>query len=253
MLTGPISINRSLTIGAIIMTTQFATAAKNFGAAVPAMLAGQILGRATPAATHWHDTPGMSGALQTLSRDQEIYGESDKAEHFFKIVSGVVRTCKFLSDGRRQIIAFYKQGDIFGVEANDRHRLSAEAISDCNLVAYRRRNLETIAAGNDGVARQLFLYAMGNAARAQDHTLLLGRRSAVEKVTSFLLDWVPATGGQAKITLEMPRQDIADYLGLTVETVSRTLSKLERDGIIELATARNIRIKNFAALRAFND
>ena len=185
-------------------------------------------------------------------QDREIYGEGDEAETFFKIVSGVVRTCKFLSDGRRQIDAFHVAGDIFGFEPGAEHRLSAEAVSECTVISYRRRGVERLAASNEALSRQLFSYAMHNMARAQDHSLLLGRKSAVEKVVAFLMEWADHTPRSGTIALAMTRQDIADYLGLTIETVSRTLSQLERDAMIELSTARQIRFRNPAGLRALN-
>jgi CRP/FNR family transcriptional regulator, nitrogen fixation regulation protein len=200
----------------------------------------------------WEGVLSTTGSVLHFTQDREIYGEGDEAEAFFKIVSGVVRTCKFLSDGRRQIDAFHVEGDIFGFEAGDEHRLSAEAVSDCTVISYRRRGVERLAANNDALSRQLFSYAMCNMARAQDHSLLLGHKSAVEKVVAFLMEWADRSSSTGAITLAMTRQDIADYLGLTIETVSRTLSQLERDSMIELCTARQIHFKNPAALRALN-
>ncbi len=162
----------------------------------------------------------------------------------------MVRTCKFLGDGRRQVDAFYVAGDVFGIESGETHRLSAEAVSDCTLIAYRRRSLDLLSGGNETVARHLFQFALQNAARAQDHALLLGHRSALEKLACFLLHWARHSPQQATVTLEMSRQDIADFLGLTIETVSRTLSKLEKDGIIKMAAARRVELRNIGALRA---
>lgn len=200
----------------------------------------------------WERALSTTGSVLYFAQNREIYSEGDEAETFFKIVAGVVRTCKFLSDGRRQIDAFYVEGDIFGFEADDEHRLSAEAVSDCTLISYRRRGVERLAANNDGLSRQLFSYAMHNMARAQEHSLLLGRKGAVEKVAAFLMEWAERSSRTGAVTLAMTRQDIADYLGLTIETVSRTLSQLERDSMIELCTARQIHFKNPAGLRALN-
>jgi CRP/FNR family nitrogen fixation transcriptional regulator len=194
----------------------------------------------------------MTGPVMHFTQDSEIYGEGDAAEGFFKVVSGVVRTCKFLNDGRRQIDAFHVAGDVFGFEAGKEYRLSAEAVSDCTVVSYRRRGLDKLAADNSALSQQLFFYAIRNMTRAQDHSLLLGRKSAVEKVAAFLMEWAQHSPGTRTVTLAMTRQDIADYLGLTIETVSRTLSHLERGAVIELPTARQIRLKNPAALRDLN-
>jgi CRP/FNR family transcriptional regulator, nitrogen fixation regulation protein len=191
-----------------------------------------------------------SGSVQHFTQDREIYGEGDNAGFFFKVVSGVVRTCKFLSDGRRQIDAFHVAGDIFGFEMGWEHRLSAEAVCDCTLIPYRRRGVESLQ--DEVLSQQLFSYAMQSFARAQEHSLLLGRRSAVEKVAAFLIEWAEHSPAGDTVSLAMTRQDIADYLGLTIETVSRTLSQLERDAIIELPTARQIRLKDMAALQDMN-
>ena len=198
----------------------------------------------------WNEQPGLTGTLTSIPQDQGIYGEDEPATLFYKIVSGVVRTCKLLGDGRRQVDAFYVAGDVFGIESGETHRLAAEAVSDCTLVAYRRRSLDLLSNGNETVARHLFQFALQNAARAQDHALLLGHRSAMEKLACFLLHWARHSTQQATVTLEMSRQDIADFLGLTIETVSRTLSKLEKDGIIKMAAARRVELRNLGALRA---
>lgn len=214
---------------------------------------------AISARTPWTTEPaaresGLSsiGPVLHFAQDQEIYGEGDDADVFFKVVSGVVRTCKFLSDGRRLIDAFHVAGDIFGVEADAEYSFSSEAVCDCTVISYRRRGLEDSASKDSGLSQRLFSYAMRSLARAQVHALLLGRRSAVEKVAAFLVDWATHSANTGTVTLEMTRQDIADYLGLTIETVSRTLSQFERDGMIQFSTARHIRLKDPAALLDLN-
>lgn len=192
---------------------------------------------------------GQAGTVLHFLADQEVYGEGDEAKSFYKVVSGVVRSCKFLSDGRRQIQSFHVAGDVFGLEAGVEHRLSAEAVCDCTVISYRRNGLETLAAADDGLARQLFSYAMQCVVRAQDHSLLLGRPSAAQRVGAFLLEMAHRSPGGEIIELAMTRQDVADYLGLTIETVSRTLSQFERDGNIARPMARRIVLRNLAALR----
>jgi CRP/FNR family transcriptional regulator, nitrogen fixation regulation protein len=193
-----------------------------------------------------------AGPVQYFTRDRDIYGEGEDAALFFKVVSGVVRTCKFLSDGRRQIESFHFAGDVFGLEAGPEHTLGAEAVCDCAVVSYRRRGLETLAENDGALSRQIFSFAMRSLARSQKHALLLGCGTAVEKVAAFLVELAAAAPESTAIALAMTRQDIADYLGLTMETVSRTLSRFERDGLIELPTARQVWIKNLAALRNLN-
>jgi len=190
----------------------------------------------------------MAGTVIQVREGHEIFAEGDSPEVFFKVVSGLVRTCKFLSDGRRQIEAFHVEGDVFGFELGRGHVLSAEAVSECTLISYRRRGVEMLAQKDETVTRQLFQYAMHNLARAQGHSLLLGRRGAAEKVAAFLLAWAKNSADKRVINLAMTRQDIADYLGLTIETVSRTLTQFERDGAIGLPNARQVVLRNIETL-----
>ena len=186
------------------------------------------------------------GPVMAFGQDREIYGEGEDAGVCYKVLSGVVRTCKFLADGRRQIDAFHVAGDLFGLEPGSAHSLSAEAVSDCRVVALRRSAEQS--------SSPLFLtQIIRNLARAREHALLLGRRCAAEKVAAFLLGWEEQSAAEGIVTLAMTRQDIGDYLGLTIETVSRTLSQFERDGIIDLPSARLIRIEDADALAALCD
>ena len=189
-----------------------------------------------------------AGTVVQIAEGREIIAEGGDTDVFYKVVSGVVRVCKFLSDGRRQIEAFHVAGALFGFELGQERSLSAEAVSDCTLVSYRRRSVETLAQKDQSISHQLFLYAMQSLARAQDHSLLLGRRGAAEKVASFLLDWAKHAADKRVLHLAMTRQDIADYLGLTIETVSRSLTRFERDGVIALPHSRQVKILNIDAL-----
>ena len=206
-----------------------------------------------PMATPWSEDQGTGGAASNdpihFCQGSEIYGDGNAANTFFKVVSGVVRTCKFLKDGRRQIDAFHVAGDVFGMEASADYSFSAEAVCDCTLHSYRRRGLNGATFGDAGLSEQMFSYAMHSVARAQAHALLLGRRSALEKVATFLVDWAKRSLTGQDITLSMTREDIGDYLGLTIETVSRTLSQLEREGVIAFVSARRISVKNLIALQ----
>ena len=190
------------------------------------------------------------GPALRFEQDCEIYGEGEDADCCYKVVSGVVRTCKFLSDGRRQIDAFHVAGDLFGIETGGLRGLSAEAVTECRIAACRIPPLGESDA--EPVPPQLLVQVLRDLNRAQEHAVLLGRRSAVEKVAAFLLDWARRSAVAGSIALAMTRQDIGDYLGLTIETVSRTLSLLERGGIIELPAARQIRIRNTEALARLN-
>jgi CRP/FNR family nitrogen fixation transcriptional regulator len=190
--------------------------------------------------------------VRYITANRQIYGEGEDASAFFKVVSGVVRVCTFLSDGRRQIDAFHPSGDIFGLEAGKAYNLSAEAVCASTLISYRRSDLARFAANNEALSRQLLFYAMRGLARAPAHSVMLGRKTAVEKVAAFIIDWAAYSPNSNVVTLAMSRQDIADYLGLTIETVSRTFSHLEREAFIEVTTARQITLKDRRGLRDLN-
>jgi CRP/FNR family nitrogen fixation transcriptional regulator len=189
-----------------------------------------------------------AGTVIHVAQGREIFAEGDDTDVFYKVVSGVVRACKFLSDGRRQIEAFHVAGALFGFELGEERLMSAEAVSDCTLISYRRHSVQTLALKDQALSHQLFQYAMQNLAQAQGHSLLLGRRGAAEKVASFLLDWARHSADKRLLNLAMTRQDIADYLGLTIETVSRSLTQFERDGVIALPGGRQVKILNSDAL-----
>ena len=192
------------------------------------------------------------GSVHAYAKDGEIFAEGDRASFVYKVLSGVVRTSKLLSDGRRQIDAFHLAGDIFGIEADDEHRFCAEAVGDCTVLAYRRSNLATLTANDPETAKDMTIGMVRSLVRAQDHTLLLGRKSALEKIATFLLDMADRAGGSVVLDLPMSRTDIADYLGLTIETVSRSFTQLERQGAIELVSARRVLLSNKAELKRLN-
>jgi CRP/FNR family nitrogen fixation transcriptional regulator len=194
-------------------------------------------------------TPGL-GATRVLGKDEEVFAEGDRAAYFYKVVSGAVRTSKLLSDGRRQIDAFHLPGDCFGIESGEEHRFSAEALGDTTVIAYRRCSLDSLAATDATFAHQLVAAMMRSLERAQDHMLLLGRKTAMEKIATFLLDLSGRVPDAGHVDLPMSRTDIADHLGLTIETVSRSLTQLERQGVIELPShRRSIVLRDKAALQ----
>jgi CRP/FNR family nitrogen fixation transcriptional regulator len=166
------------------------------------------------------------------------------------VVSGAVRTYKLLDDGRRHIDAFHLPSDIFGIESGEEHRFTAEAVGQATVVVYRRCGLETLAVSDGQFARQIVAALMRSLERAQDHMLLLGRKSALEKIATFILDMSERVFDEDAVALPMSRSDIADHLGLTIETVSRSLTELERRRVIELpAQRRNIVLRDRAALQ----
>jgi CRP/FNR family transcriptional regulator, nitrogen fixation regulation protein len=192
----------------------------------------------------------LMGAMMTYPRDAEIFGENEPADYLYKVVSGSVRTYKILSDGRRQVSGFYIPGDIFGLEFTDEHTLSAEAISDAKVLVVKRSALSSLAGRDPLVAQQLFALTGRELHRVQDRILLL-IKNARERVASFLLERAERGSENNTIELPMSRQDIADYLGLTIETVCRTLTSLETASVIEVsASSRRIVLRNRAALVA---
>jgi CRP/FNR family transcriptional regulator, nitrogen fixation regulation protein len=193
----------------------------------------------------------LMGAPMPFARNAEIYGENEPAEYLYKVVSGSVRTYKVLNDGRRQIGAFYLPGDVFGLEVGDDHTFSAEAIVDSRILVFKRGALVSLAERDNDVARELWTMTAGELERVQEHILLL-IKTAQERVAGFLLEMAKRGPASNEIDLPMSRQDIADYLGLTIETVSRTLTQLENSAAIAVPSSRRIVLRNRAALNRLN-
>ena len=204
--------------------------------------------RAQPAAPQaFSDTLDMMGAPMSLGRNQEIYGDGELADYLYTVVSGAVRTYKVLDDGRRQNTAFYLPSDIFGLEFGDEHESSAEPVANATIRVFKRSAILALATRDGEVARQLWEMTACELHRAQDHMMLL-IKSAQERVVSFLLEMAIRTSSTNEVELPMSRLDIADYLGLTIETVSRTLTQLENGGVITVQTSRHIVLRNRSAL-----
>jgi CRP/FNR family nitrogen fixation transcriptional regulator len=195
-----------------------------------------------------------TGTKVALAKGEELFAEGDDAEFFYEVVSGSIRSYKLLSDGRRQIDAFHLPGDIFGLEAGSEHRFSAEAVGDVTVIAYRRSRLTSLIQEDAEFRDRIMNATLRSLERAQDHMLLLGRKTAQEKMATFLLDMADRLSDDHEhFELPMQRSDIADHLGLTIETVSRTLTQFARSGLIELLPAsRSIGLCNKLALRGLN-
>ena len=168
----------------------------------------------------------------TYRKGTEIYGEKEPADYVYQVKIGAVRSYKLLSDGRRQIGAFHLVGDIFGLENGSEHRFTAEAIVDTTVRLVKRRSLELVAESDAMVARNLLTMTTNNLQHAEDHMLLLGRKTSLERVAAFLIEMDKRLTAADVMALPMCRRDIADYLGLTLETVSRALSRLHGFGIL---------------------
>jgi CRP/FNR family nitrogen fixation transcriptional regulator len=190
----------------------------------------------------------------TYNKGTEIHGEKEPADYVYQVKSGTVRSYKLLSDGRRQIAAFHLVGDIFGLTSEETHRFTAEAVVDTTLWLIKRQSLQK-AAKTDGVlTRNLLSMTTESLQHAEDHMLLLGRKDSLEKVAAFLLEMDKRLAGTAVMALPMSRRDIADYLGLTLETVSRALSRLRQAGVLTFSdiTNREVRILDRQKLLALD-
>ncbi|PWE48102.1 transcriptional regulator [Thioclava sp. NG1] len=169
-----------------------------------------------------------------------IFGQGDHAGKIFTVKGGMVRLYHLFADGRRQILAFCMPGEVFGFAAHGTYEFFAEAIEDSSVAVHDEQNSLT----------EVWLSALkAHLLAAQSQQLVLGRQYACERLVSFLLDMSSRQRGQKYVELSMTRSDIADYLGLTLETVSRGLSRLKKDGLIRLHSARCIEISAPAALQ----
>jgi CRP/FNR family transcriptional regulator, nitrogen fixation regulation protein len=197
------------------------------------------------------DNVQVGGAVMTFERNAEIYGEGESADYVYKVVGGSVRTYKVLNDGRRQVTAFYLPGDVFGIESDEEHASSAEAIDKSVILLVRRSSLFSMAESNGEVARHLWESTAAELRRSQNHALLL-IKTAKERIAAFLLDMAKRLAGKGCVELPMSRQDIADYLGLTIETVSRTLTLLSEGSTIQFLASRRIVLRNPSELNDLN-
>src|SRR6202012_420467 len=162
----------------------------------------------------------------------EIYGENEPADYVYQVTAGAVRSYKLLSDGRRQIGAFHLLGDVFGLENGSFHRFTAEAIVDTSVRLIKRSSLERVAEADVSITHDLLYMTTNNLQHAEDHMLLLGRKTSLERVAAFLIEMDRRLTAAGVIALPISRRGLPDYLGLTLETVSRALSRLHELGIL---------------------
>jgi len=191
------------------------------------------------------------GSQMRFDPNEEIFGEGEPAEYVYKVTKGAVRTYKILCDGRRQIGGFYLPGDIFGLEVGKEHQFSAEAINDVTVLVMKHSLIVSLAERDCDTARELWSFTGRELNRVQEHLLLLVK-TAQQRVASFLLEMSARLATTDAIELPMSRQDIADYLGLTIETVSRTMTQLVSEQAIGLPSSRRIVLRNSGALRQLN-
>ena len=190
------------------------------------------------------------GVRLNFVRNQEIYAEGDGADCWYKVISGAVRICKLLADGRRYIAEFCFSGDCFGLDSATMRNFSAEAVSDAIVMRLPRKATEQLADQNPALARLLRETMLRDLMNAHGRMLMLGRMTAPERVAAFLLEMFDRRDATRNLSLPMSRNDIADYLGLTIETVCRLLSAFKREGAIAIPNAHQVELHDRAALEA---
>ena len=186
------------------------------------------------------------GSICFYPIDSMVYAQGDLAGALYLVEFGTVRICRHTSDGRRQITSFCYAGDVFGLEGGEHHQSYAESVDGAGIRALRPAN-------KDGFTQRLLALALRRFARLQAHLMLLGRLSANEKVAVFLLDLLERQDADKIVNLPMQRNDVADYLGLTFETVSRVLRVLKDRSIIRLQSVERIEIIDMNSLQVLAD
>ena len=185
---------------------------------------------------------GVPGAPILLGANQELFAQDDPVRHCYQVISGCLCTERVMEDGRRLVGGFLMPGALLGFEARDLHDDAAQAVCPSTLYRYPYAAVANLAANDPGFGQFLWRHASAALRREHDHMLLLGRKTALERVASFLRDMTIRGGCDAAgwVALPMGRADIADHLGLTVETVSRTMTQLRRDGVIDILPGKII-------------
>jgi CRP-like cAMP-binding protein len=196
------------------------------------------------------------GTTLHVARGKTLVHDGDPALYVFKVVTGALRAVRLLPDGRRCITGFRLAGDFFGFTDKALATDSIEALNDATVIRYPRAQFEMVLNANAVTSRHFFDLLCQELCAAQDRLLMLGRKSAIERMATFLLakaDRQSPNHGGRNLDLPMTRADMADYLGLTIETVSRVLSQLRRRRIIELTSTTHVIFKDRAALEAIRD
>jgi CRP/FNR family nitrogen fixation transcriptional regulator len=190
----------------------------------------------SPATPDAIDLLEQFGSTMSVQREHEIHGQGDAAEYCWRILSGCVRTVKLLGDGRRQVAEFLFPGDLLGLDDVGTHDFAAEAVTGVTLRRYPRRMVEALADSHAALARRLRALALDNLRNAHERMVMLGRKTAMERIASFVLEMDRRATAPGRRVTEVPmnRADVADHLGLTVETVCRVLAHLKREGTVAL-------------------
>jgi CRP/FNR family nitrogen fixation transcriptional regulator len=195
----------------------------------------------------------LFGFGRKVARDAEVYGSGEPVYSFYKVVSGVVRTAMLTVSGDRQITAFHLPGDVFGLDPKGARCCGAEAVEDSHVLGVRRNVIVAYASRDPDLLDELWALTLRQFERAELHMLLLARRTAEERLANFLDDMCQRLSTGDAFELPMSRRDIADYLGLTIETVSRTMTHLTQEKIISLPIARLVVVCDAFALARMSD
>ena len=212
----------------------------------------QATSAATPVTMPWNNLVAADRHELQMQTHEALFCEGDDAEFLYEVVEGVMCNYRILLDGRRQIISFAYPGDLIGFGQNEHYRHSCEAVCDARVRSVSKNELMRDAQGHADVGYRLLEFASSELANMQEHQLLLGRKTAIEKLASFLLVLANRTGGDDApndhFRLPMTRTDIADYLGLTIETVSRNMTKLKSNGVIDLPQTTMVHVRDMDRL-----
>ncbi|MBW8709189.1 MAG: helix-turn-helix domain-containing protein [Alphaproteobacteria bacterium] len=189
---------------------------------------------------------------QCFNRNETIFNQDDPSDYVYRILTGTVRLCRYMPDGRRYIVDFLLEGDLMGFVESPDMPATAEAVTDCLIQVYPRECFDQLARGNAAIRTQLLCHLSANLLTAQQHMFVLGCQRAKERVASFLLRLADREGLSCgdRLSLPMGRQDIADHLGLTIETTSRMISALRNEEAILIPNSQQIVLRDMGALRA---
>ena len=190
------------------------------------------------------------GKVQRFARNEAIFHEGDAAQHILQIVSGTVRLCRHTPDGRRHVAEFVLPGDLCGVFGGAMQSFTAEAVTDVVAIAYPRAQFDRMAECDPAFRAKVFSHLSTHLLSVQMHSFVLGCQSAKERLASFILRLAERTGGigNGRLELAMGRQDIADHLGLTIETICRAITALKRERLLEVPSTHQLVLRNVDAL-----
>lgn len=195
------------------------------------------------------DFPAVPGEVKVVGRDHTVFVEDDAATAIYQIVEGMIRLCKLLPDGRRHIIGFLGAGEVAGLAAAERFGYSAETVTSATLKRIPRARMDNLVKENPAALRLFLAATTAELVMAQNQMLLLGRKTARERIASFLLGRLDkATGQLRRVNVPMSRTDIADHLGLTTETVSREFTRLKTARLIRLLEGGWVELLDLKAL-----